>query len=483
VTESNTLSFDGWTVNRASGELTRDGATQRLPPQPLAMLAELLDHPGDVVTRERLVQVLWPKGIVDFDNSLNAVVRRLRAALGDDPDAPRYIETLPRIGYRFICAVGAPAQVAPAPPAPTLPAGRRIPRWLLPIAAALVVFALAYGYWMRRESHSTSARTSAIDASVRTSNRRAYELYLDGKFNASRRDIVGGGIAIERYQAALEEDPYFPEAWAALAEAYAAQGITQRAPLREMMEKARSAALRAIELNPKLATGHSALAIVKLQYDLDMPGAEQELQAAIAADAHYARIWHTYGLLRGYQGRMDESFEFLGRARELEPMTLLYSYSYANDLYQTRQFDRAIDYVRPLLASQPRFDQARDVMIRSLVAKGDVKAALEQLPLRYFDVPTLSEQGLVYAHAGMRDDAQRQIEKLERRRSEGYSTSYELAIVHAALGNLDAACTALRRILEDRSITIGWMRTDPRMDPLRGQACYAEVERKLYPQS
>ena len=479
MTESNPLSFDGWIFNRVSGELMRDGVIQRLPPQPLAMLAELLDHPGEVVTRERLVQVLWPKGIVDFDNSLNAVVRRLRAALGDDSDAPRYIETLPRIGYRFICALDAPAPEATTT-APRLPERRRISVWLLSAATAIVVAGLVYAFWPLRPVTSAAAQSGAFDPSVRTTSRRAYELYLDGRFNVSRRDIVGGGIAVERYQAALEEDPYFADAWAALAEAYAGQGITQRTPLVETMEKARSAALRAIELNPKLATGHSALAVIKLQYDLDMPGAERELQAAIAADAHYSRIWHTYGMLRGYQGRTDEAFEFLGRARELEPMTLLYSYSYANMLYQTRQFDRAIDYVRSLLASQPRFDQARDVLIRSLVAKGDVKAALEQLPLRHFEVPTLSDQGLAYAHAGMRAEALQQIDKLERRRNEGYSTSYELAIVHAALGNRDAACTALRRVLVDRSMTIGWMKLDPRMDPLRKQGCYTEAARRLY---
>ena len=479
MTESNTLSFDGWTLDRTSGELTRDGATQRLPPQPLAMLVELLDHTGEVVTRERLVQVLWPKGIVDFDNSLNAVVRRLRAVLGDDSEAPRYIETLPRIGYRFIGAVGAPAAVAVAAPPPV--AKRRVPRWLWPVAAALLIVAVVLGLWLRRDAPARDTEASAaIDPKARTTNRRAYELYLDGKFNASRRDIVGGNVAVERYQAALEEDPYFAEAWAALAEAYGGNGITQRAPLREAMEQARSAALRAIELKPDLAAGHSALAMVKLQYDLDLRGAEQELKAAIAADAHYSRLWHTYGLLRGYQGRMDDSFEFMGRARELEPMTLLYAYSYANNLYQSRQYDRAIEYVKPLLASQPRFDQARDVMIRSLVAKGDIKAALEQLPLRHFDIPTLSEQGLVYAHAGMRTEAQAQIDKLERRRSEGYATSYELAIIHAALGNMNDACTALRRVLEDHSMTIGWMRTDPRMDPLREQPCFKEVSAKLY---
>ena len=102
MTDATHIRFDGWTLVRGSGELMRDGRTQRLAPQPLATLLELLDHAGEVVTREALVKILWPKGIVDFDNSLNAVMRKLRVVLGDDSGTPRYIETLPRIGYRFI---------------------------------------------------------------------------------------------------------------------------------------------------------------------------------------------------------------------------------------------------------------------------------------------------------------------------------------------------------------------------------------------
>src|SRR5688572_1754501 len=109
MTEPAEYFFDGWCLKRSSGELTRAGETQRLAQQPLKMLLELLEHPGEVVTRERLQAVLWPKGVVEFDNSLNAVVRKLRVVLGDDSDAPRYIETLPRIGYRFIGKLGAPA--------------------------------------------------------------------------------------------------------------------------------------------------------------------------------------------------------------------------------------------------------------------------------------------------------------------------------------------------------------------------------------
>lgn len=99
------IRFDGWSVDFASGEISRDGNTSRLQDQPLQILDELTRNPGEVVTREQLIARLWPKGVVEFDTGLNSAVRKLRQALGDDPDAPRYIETLPRKGYRFIAHV------------------------------------------------------------------------------------------------------------------------------------------------------------------------------------------------------------------------------------------------------------------------------------------------------------------------------------------------------------------------------------------
>src|SRR4051812_35233665 len=89
-----TLQFDGWTVDRVSGELSRDGRTARLPQQPLRILLELADHAGAIVTRDQLVKALWPKGVVDYDNGLNVAMRKLRVALDDTGDAPKYIETL-----------------------------------------------------------------------------------------------------------------------------------------------------------------------------------------------------------------------------------------------------------------------------------------------------------------------------------------------------------------------------------------------------
>ena len=98
--------FGTFEVDLRARELRKGGIRIRLQDQPFEILALLLEHPGEVVTREELRQRLWPQGtFVDFEHSLNAAIKRLRAALGDDADNPRFVETLHRRGYRFIAAV------------------------------------------------------------------------------------------------------------------------------------------------------------------------------------------------------------------------------------------------------------------------------------------------------------------------------------------------------------------------------------------
>jgi DNA-binding winged helix-turn-helix (wHTH) protein/TolB-like protein/Tfp pilus assembly protein PilF len=116
--QGRTTRFDGWVLHLDSGDLVRDGRKVRLQEQPLQILNELLSRPGELVTREQLIARLWPKGVVDFDTGLNSAVRKLRVALHDEAETPRYIETLPRKGYRFIGAIDPPVtDTAPVPSA------------------------------------------------------------------------------------------------------------------------------------------------------------------------------------------------------------------------------------------------------------------------------------------------------------------------------------------------------------------------------
>src|SRR6201984_2976364 len=103
---SSIVRFGTFELNLRAGELLRRGQKIKLQEQPLQVLAALLERPGEIVTREELRSKLWPADtFVDFDHSLNAAIKRLRDALGESADAPVFIETLARRGYRFIAPV------------------------------------------------------------------------------------------------------------------------------------------------------------------------------------------------------------------------------------------------------------------------------------------------------------------------------------------------------------------------------------------
>jgi DNA-binding winged helix-turn-helix (wHTH) protein len=149
--------FGAFEVDFRSGELHKHGIRLKLQDQPFHLLALLLEHPGDVVTREELRQKLWPADtFVDFDTGLNSAIKKLRDALGDSAEEPRYIETLPRRGYRFIAHVengDLPASVAveqdfasarPIGPPPRFWNSRR---YVISAGAAVILIVAAYATW------------------------------------------------------------------------------------------------------------------------------------------------------------------------------------------------------------------------------------------------------------------------------------------------------------------------------------------------
>src|SRR5215813_2542708 len=107
------IRFGVYELDLQSGELHKGHIRIRVQDQPLQVLIALLNKPGEVVTREELRRELWPsETFVDFEHGLSVAVNKLRQALSDDPDKPRYVETLPKRGYRFILPVGSPQPTA-----------------------------------------------------------------------------------------------------------------------------------------------------------------------------------------------------------------------------------------------------------------------------------------------------------------------------------------------------------------------------------
>ncbi len=148
--------FDAFQVDPRTHELRRDGVSIKIQEQSFVVLLKLLEHPGQLVTREQLRTALWPAGtFVDFDTGLNTVIKRLREVLRDSAEDPQFIETVPKLGYRFIAPVQAPGEQQPAGVPPRKSA--RISGWMKWAAGAAVLLAastMIFFYFSRGERQS-----------------------------------------------------------------------------------------------------------------------------------------------------------------------------------------------------------------------------------------------------------------------------------------------------------------------------------------
>ena len=131
------ISFSGFRFDPTTGELTGPNGSIRLGPQPAKVLAMLAQRPGDLVTRAEIKSALWPDTVVEADQGLNFCIRQVRAALGDEADAGRFIETLPKRGYRFVGVIDSVPPAAEPPPPVTVVSRRQT--WTVVGATALVV--------------------------------------------------------------------------------------------------------------------------------------------------------------------------------------------------------------------------------------------------------------------------------------------------------------------------------------------------------
>jgi len=189
-----TRRFGLFELDLRAGELRRQGLKVKLQEQPFQLLAQLLEKPGEVITREELRNRLWPADtFVDFDHSLNtAAIRRLRDALGDSAENPRFVETVARRGYRFLAPVSSgngngaihaqPTAVEPAP----LPATRFHIWWILAGASAIVLILLGikFGLFLAQQHSPDSIRTSPLTANPADDRVRAAAISRDGKYLA-----------------------------------------------------------------------------------------------------------------------------------------------------------------------------------------------------------------------------------------------------------------------------------------------------------
>lgn len=314
-----------------------------------------------------------------------------------------------------------------------------------------------------------------------TRNTEAYQLYAAGVFNFQRRDIDGTPAAVESFNAAIHADPNYAQAWAALATVRSMQSAFGILPAQIALPDAKRAAQRAIELDPAMALGQAAMGQVLVQYENRFLEGEEIYRRALELDPRLgiAHLWTSINDL--YLGRIEVALTAARRAQELEPGNMPFSVNVGRVLYYSRNYDAAAAHLRRLIALVPTFDDAHTLLGRALLQQGRVEDALAQFRARNRTSPgSFGDVGRAYAAAGRAGEAQAEITKLGVLAQQGFGVSYDLAGIHALLGNAVLACNALKQARADHSQAIGLLRVDPDFDRLRDQPCYVEVERAVY---
>jgi len=309
-----------------------------------------------------------------------------------------------------------------------------------------------------------------------TRSMAAYQHYVNGLYLWQRRDPG----AAAQFEAALREDPQYALAWSGLAGALASQAVYGYAPPQAVFPRAKQAALRAMALDPELAQAHAALAHVLVQFERRYWEGEQEYLRALRLDPVDANTWMRLALVRAMLGRLDEALADMTHARELEPMNLAYSTNLGLILYLKRDHVAATQELNRVLQLDPAADSARALLARVLLVQGDAEGAIREFRSQQRPVPGGDgDLGRAYAATGRVAEAHAEIERLRQRGTEGFGVAYDIAGIHVALGEREAACEQLQRALDDHSQLVGLLGSDPAMDALRDQPCFATVRQQL----
>jgi TolB-like protein/DNA-binding winged helix-turn-helix (wHTH) protein/Flp pilus assembly protein TadD len=606
--------FGPFEADLRTGELRKKGHRVRLPPQPAQVLALLLLRPNDLITRQEIIAHLWPNGIVvDYEHSLNKAVKKLREMLGDDSEKPRYIETLPKRGYRFIHAIdatdGAALRTSARPDRVRRPRSRL---WLA-VSLALATLSVAVGGYFARKTSPTRhppayaklavlpfvnlsrdpdqeffsdalteemisqigrlqpehlgviARTTAmqykatkktarevgtelgvdyiLESSVQRSgdrvritaqlisvrdetqlwsesydrelrdilfvrrqiaeaiasevgikvipqepmresarpvNPEAYEAYLKGRHYLNSWTPEGGAKAIDYLNYALERDPHYSLAYAALAEAYIFKHSFS--PTDRRLQKAKEVALKAVALDNTLAEAQVSLGLVRL-FDWDWSSAETHLKRAVELNPNSAVARNSYAIYLAHMRRFEEASTQTRRAHGVDPLSPLQLDTEGSLLNYLGQYDQALAVWQNAVELSPKSSGAYYAQGLTYLYKGmheeAFKAARIAESFAAGDARSLAGVGYVYGRAGRRDEALRLLNELrELSKQKSIPASY-LAVVYAGLGEKDEAFARLEEAYRQRESALIGLRIYPVFDPLRNDSRFKDLLRRM----
>jgi tetratricopeptide (TPR) repeat protein/DNA-binding winged helix-turn-helix (wHTH) protein len=523
------VQFGPYRADLRARELSKHGIRTKVQARPFEILAMLLERPGDVVTREEIRVHLWPEGtFVDFDSNISSAIRKLRDTLCDSASAPRYIETVGRVGYRFIAqaeftseesaragvgpastvsaqaesselresgvavcesddAVESPqsaAQDVPGDAART--SGSRSTRWLYSqrfvlasiLCAGIAISLITVGrHWLSVVAAAGSTRSKVGSA------REAAAEYSTGRELWSRRGEANLKAAIEHFQSAIAKRPDYGLAHSGLADAYVLLPFYSGFSQAEAYSKAKVAALKAVELAPQSAEAHTSLAYVKLYADWDFRGADEEFRIALQQNPNYATAlqWHSEYL--SLIGRFDDAVSEIKRAIALMPDSPVMHHN-AGQIYQAgRRYDEAIAEYDTALRLDPTFRTSRAFTSLAYIRKGMHDEGVE------IGIGSVVETGDPTQIA----IARRLTDSYHVKGYEGYLREviaielednpdrypYRIALNYAQLGEKDQAFRYLDRAYQLHHCDLLLMNVDPELDFLRSDPRFLALRRRV----
>jgi DNA-binding winged helix-turn-helix (wHTH) protein/TolB-like protein/Tfp pilus assembly protein PilF len=312
-----------------------------------------------------------------------------------------------------------------------------------------------------------------------TENVEAYELYLKGDYFQEKRTPDGVARSIEYFQQATAKDPRYALAFAALANSYVVLAIRADMPPKDSYQKAKAAALRALEIDPANAQAHSALANVKSWYDWDWPAAEREFQRAIALSPNDSTTRQQYASFLIVMGRHAEAIEQILRAERFAPVSMHISVQVARILFFAQQTDAAMEQCRKSLEMDDTFGGAHLFLGRIYTQKHMYREAHTELERGRALLPNSAEVlsliGYTYAVSGRAGEAQQVLEELQRLSRLKYVSPYHIAMVYAGLGKKDDAFQWLEKAYDEREGRMTLLRFAPEFAPLRSDPRFTQL--------
>jgi len=313
-------------------------------------------------------------------------------------------------------------------------------------------------------------------------NPDAYEAYLKGRYFWNKRTPDGLNKSIGYFGEAIAKDPSFAAAYAGLADAYSLLG-SDVLPADVANSKARANASKAIELDPDIAEGHAALALVEFYYDWNWNQSEQEFRRAIELNPNYATAHQWYGYFLTAMLRFPEAVEQAESAQQIDPLSLSINTTLASRYRHAGRMDDAIRLDQRTLEMDPNFVPAHFSLGAVYEDQASWQQALDEykkvIELSPDDPTALAAIGYVYGRAGQKAEAHKIISQLTEISKKHYVPSFEFAAIFAGLGDADSAVMWLEKAYQKRESQIPFIQSDERLNSLHSDPRYQSLVRRL----